>query len=57
MYLPKYLTKHEVAEYVSSELGLPLSGKTLSKYISQGGGPKYQKFGRRVVYTEENLRN
>ncbi|MGN0919605.1 MAG: hypothetical protein ACI4OR_02455 [Alphaproteobacteria bacterium] len=34
----KYFTKRQASEYLSQTLGLPLSEKTLSKYITMGGG-------------------
>ncbi len=50
-----YLTKKQASEYLTNELGLPISEKTLSKYISIGGSPIFRKFGRRVVYSIEDL--
>ena len=50
------LTRKEAAEYLTEVLGTPVSFKTLQKYATVGGGPRYQKFGRRVVYTQEWLR-
>ena len=52
-----YLTKKQASEYLTNELGLPISEKTLSKYISIGGSPTFRKFGRRVVYTIDDLTN
>ena len=52
----KYLTKTKASEFLSDEMGLPVAVKTLSKYITTGGGPKYRKFGSRVVYLESELR-
>ena len=51
----RYLTKKEASVYLTQGLGLPVSEKSLSKYITSGGGPQYQKFGRRVVYLESYL--
>jgi hypothetical protein len=51
----KYLCKKEASRYLKNEFGLSVSDKTLSKYITTGGGPKYYKFGWRVVYTVETL--
>lgn len=53
--ITQYLTKKQAAEFLTNELGLPTSDKTLSKYICVGGSPIYQKFGERVLYTKENL--
>ncbi len=51
-----YFTKREASEYLTGVLGLPTSEKTLSKYITIGGGPSYQKFGtKRIVYKKESL--
>ncbi len=52
-----YLTKKQASEYLTNGLGLPISEKTLSKYITIGGGPTFRKFGRRVVYTVDDLTN
>ncbi|MDD7313166.1 MAG: hypothetical protein PUH03_02270 [bacterium] len=51
----KYLCKKEASTYLKNELGISISDKTLSKYITTGGGPEYFKFGWRVVYTVETL--
>lgn len=51
----KYLCKKEASTYLTKELGISISDKTLSKYITTGGGPEYFKFGWRVVYTIETL--
>lgn len=53
----RYLSKSEASLYLFNELGLKISEKTLSKYITTGGGPIYYKFGWRVVYTIETLNN
>ena len=53
--MKKFLNKKEASLYLSNELGLTISDKTLSKYITTGHGPKYFKFGWRVVYTIDNL--
>lgn len=52
----KYLTKPQASAFLTNEMGLPVAVKTLSKYITNGDGPEYQKFGTRVVYRESNLR-
>ena len=51
----KYFTKRQASDYLKQSLGLPVSEKTLSKYITTGGGPQFQKFGRRVVYQQQFL--
>lgn len=51
----QYLTRGQAAGYCL-EKGLPVSPKTLAKYASIGGGPKFHKFGTmRVVYKIEDL--
>ena len=44
-----YLTNDEAAEY------LRLSPRTLEKQRVIGGGPKFRKFGRRVMYAVSDL--
>ena len=51
----KYLNKTEASQFLKEELGISISKTTLSKYITQGGSPVYRKFGRRVLYTPEDL--
>ena len=53
--MANFLSKKQASSYLSNELGLKISDKTLSKYITTGGGPNYFKFGWRVVYTIETL--
>ncbi|WP_291519112.1 helix-turn-helix domain-containing protein [Acidovorax sp.] len=45
----RYLTNDEAAEY------LRLSPRTLEKQRVFGGGPKFRKFGRRVMYAVADL--
>jgi hypothetical protein len=45
----RYLTNEEAAEY------LRLSPRTLEKQRVFGGGPKFRKFGRRVMYAVADL--
>ena len=45
----RYLSNEEAAEF------LHLSPRTLEKQRVIGGGPKFHKFGRRVVYAIDNL--
>lgn len=49
-----YLTRVEAAAYVERR-GLPCSPKTLAKLATIGGGPRYQRFGLRAVYTPAAL--
>ena len=46
---PRYLTNDEAAEF------LRLSPRTLEKHRVTGGGPRYRKFGRRVLYAIDDL--
>ncbi|GAB2468691.1 helix-turn-helix domain-containing protein [Comamonas humi] len=45
----RYLTNDEAADY------LRLSPRTLEKQRVLGGGPKFRKFGRRVMYAVTDL--
>ena len=45
----RYLSNEEAAAF------LHLSPRTLEKQRVTGGGPKFRKFGRRVVYALEDL--
>ena len=46
---PRYLSNDEAADY------LRLSPRTLEKQRVLGGGPKFRKFGRRVMYAVADL--
>jgi excisionase family DNA binding protein len=46
---PRYLTNDEAAAY------LRLSPRTLEKQRVIGGGPRFRKFGRRVMYAATDL--
>ena len=48
---PSYLTNDEAAEF------LKLSPRTLEKLRVIGTGPRFRKFGRRVVYDVADLVN
>jgi Helix-turn-helix domain len=45
----RYLTNDEAADF------LRLSPRTLEKHRVIGGGPRFRKFGRRVVYAIDDL--
>ncbi|MDB5971127.1 MAG: hypothetical protein JWQ90_3577 [Hydrocarboniphaga sp.] len=45
----RYLTNDEAAEF------LRLSPRTMEKQRVIGGGPRFRKFGRRVLYAIEDL--
>ena len=47
---PEFLTTDEAAAF------LRLSPRTLEKQRVLGGGPRFRKFGARVVYAVEDLR-
>ena len=53
--IQKFFTKKQASNYMTLELGLPVAEKTLSKLITIGGGPEFQKFNKRVVYTQTAL--
>ena len=48
-YLPGFLTNAEAAAF------LRLSPRTLEKQRVLGGGPRFHKFGRRVLYSVRDL--
>lgn len=50
----QYLTRKEAAEYLT-EQGTPVAPTTLQKYATVGGGPEYEIFGNRALYTKNNL--
>lgn len=50
----RYLSRREAAVYLT-EHGFPCSAKTLAKYACQGGGPRYAKYGLRVLYRPDDL--
>ena len=50
----QYLIRQEAAAYLTDK-GLPIAPRYLEKLASVGGGPAFQKFGKRAVYTVENL--
>jgi hypothetical protein len=49
-----FLERSEAADYLTGK-GLRVSKNTLGKMATTGGGPIYQRFGARAVYTRENL--
>ena len=50
----RFLNREQAAAFVR-EKGLPCAKLTLQKLASVGGGPEFQKFGSRVVYTPAKL--
>ena len=51
---PIYRTRIEASDYLKAR-GLKVEPTTLQKFATVGGGPKFQHFGNRVVYTDANL--
>ncbi|MBR5903965.1 MAG: helix-turn-helix domain-containing protein [Alphaproteobacteria bacterium] len=45
-----YMDKQEASKYLQDR-GLSVSVKSLDRYITNGKGPKFHKFGRFVRYT------
>lgn len=54
MNTPTYRDRREAARLLT-ERGLKTSWKTLQKLATVGGGPEYQIFGNRAVYTDQAL--
>lgn len=54
MHPAQYKRRKEAAEYLRSKYGHG-SARTLAKLATIGGGPIYRKFGRIVVYTDDDL--
>lgn len=50
----RFLTRPDAADYLKSE-GYPIEWRTLQKYATVGGGPKYQRFGNKALYRPEDL--
>ena len=50
-----YLTRLEAAQFLTA-LGVPVSEKTLQKWASTGGGPRYRILSNRALYREVDLR-
>lgn len=53
--IPKLMTRKDAARYLASRYGISMSPLTLDTYASQGGGPKYVKFGRRAYYETADI--
>ena len=51
---PLYLPRRAAAEYLTKR-GAPTSFGTLQKLACVGGGPIYQIFGNKALYTPANL--
>lgn len=50
----QFLSREEAAKYLS-ERGLKTAKGTLQKWVTTGGGPAYRRFGKRAVYTIDDL--
>lgn len=50
----KFLSRAESAEYLV-DLGFPTTKRTMDKLACLGGGPKFYKFGSRVLYRPSDL--
>ncbi len=50
----QFLSREEAAQYLS-ERGLITAKGTLQKWVTTGGGPVYRRFGKRAVYTVDDL--
>ncbi len=51
----RYRDRREAAQYLTEQLGLKTSWRTLQKMATVGGGPTYRIFGIRAVYTDPDL--
>jgi len=49
------LRRKEAARYLNDVRGVPIAPQTLAKYAVIGGGPRFFKFGRRVLYRVADL--
>ena len=50
----RYLSSAAASELLTNN-GYPVAKNTLQKYATVGGGPKYRRFGNRVLYTQDDL--
>jgi hypothetical protein len=48
------LTRREASDFLT-ELGYSVAPTTLAKYATLGGGPVFEKFGRRPLYLRTDL--
>jgi hypothetical protein len=53
--MKKYLTRPEAAKYLTEVWGLPTTKGTLQKKATTGGGPEYELYGNKSIYTPSNL--
>jgi hypothetical protein len=52
--IDQFLDRRAAAAYLQAR-GLPCAATTLRKLACKGGGPRFHKFGRRVVYNPSDL--
>ena len=55
--MARFRTRREAAKHLTEDLGLPVTHNTLTKLACTGGGPSYQLFGNKAVYSDETLDN
>lgn len=51
----KFLNRKEASRFLAEVRGLPVAPQTLAKFAVNGGGPIFRKFGRRPVYSVDDL--
>ena len=51
----KRMTDRQASNYLQNEYGIKRTELTLRKYRTVGGGPKFRKAGRSVLYDVEAL--
>lgn len=51
---PRLLTRQQAAEFLTAN-GFPTSKATLAKRACLGGGPTYQDYNGKSMYSPENL--
>jgi hypothetical protein len=51
----RLLRRTEAAQHIHDKWGYPCSPKTLAKYASIGGGPRFRKAGRFPLYHPDDL--
>lgn len=52
--IDRRLTRREASDYLT-ERGYRVATNTLAKYATVGGGPAFESFGRKPLYTERAL--
>jgi len=53
--MERYLSREDASKYLTEQRGLTVSKNTLQKWVTVGGGPPYQRFGKRAVYLQSSL--